>query len=258
MMQFQQLIFFLVLMDGTGAGNAELFNNTPVSKQWPIASYVEGRAGNTSGHSADQLDFVVVSPMDAILAKINVAMKSKLDAINGQLGFMLAAKDPMTINKSRGIVNFNTLSGISTLQIGRFEVRASNPSNPSVITISLSGNWVSLKIVGDALRHAIAIELQTPSFHSDDIIAHLDPKTGLIQKFDVFGVHANLGPTQVNIEIRMRFIRRIIEKKVNEKLQEKKGEIENQLGLKIQGVLAMILNGKTKEAVNKKLKEKAQ
>jgi len=254
MMQFQQLIF-LVLMKGTGAGNAESFNNATVSKQWPIASIDEGSAGNTVGHSADQLDFVDVSPNDAVLAKVNAAMKSKLDEINGQLGIMLRAKDPMTMNMSLGKVNFNNLLGISTLHIGAFEGRA---INGPVITFSLSGDWTSLKIVGDALMRPIAIELQKPSFYSDNITAHLDPKTGLIQKFDVFGVGANLGPTQVNIEIQMRDMRSIVERKVNEGLQGKKGEMENKLGLKIQDVLAMLLNGKTLEAVNKKIQQKAQ
>jgi len=68
----------------------------------------------------------------------------------------------------------------------------------------------------------------------------------------VLSVHANLGPTKVSADID------IIETKVNEKLQEKKGEIENKLGLKIQGVLAMLLNGMAKEALNKKLQQLAQ
>jgi len=255
MMQFQQTIFFLVLMDGTGAANAELFNNATVSKQWPIASSDKGSASNTVGHSADQLEFVDVSPNDAVLAKVNAAMKSKLDEINGKLGLMLKAKDPMTINASKGEVHFNNLFGISTIHIGAFEGRA---IDPPVIRFSLSGNWTSLKIVGDALTHPIAIELQKPIFHSDNITAHLDPNTGLIQKFDVSGVRANLGPTQVNIEIQMRYMRSIIERKVNEGLQGKKGEMENKLGLKIQDVLSMLLNGKTLEAVNKKIQQKAQ
>jgi len=248
-MQFQQLIFLVVLMDGTGTGNAELFTNTTVAKQWPTASYDEGSAGNTAGHSADQLNFVDVSPSDAVLAIMSAAMKSKLDDINGKLGFVLASKDPMTMNMSFGNANFNTLSGISTLQIGAFEVKA---ITPPVITCSLSGNWSSLKIVGDVLTHPIAIELQEPSVHSDEITAHLDPNTGLIQKIDVLSVHANWGPTKVSADID------IIETKVNEKLQEKKGEIENKLGLKIQGVLAMLLNGMAKEALNKKLQQLAQ
>jgi len=228
MMQFQQFIFLLVLMDGTGAGSAELFNNLTMSKQWPTASFDEGIAGNTSGHSADQLDFVAPPILQKMVDKVNALIKSKLDEINHKLQSKLKAKDPATINVQRKKVEFSMLWGISALNITAFEIKA---VEPRVMTFRMSGMWDKMKLDGRRKRVRFDVHLNSTSFDTDQITAHLN-STFAIQKFEVTEIHANLG-SQVKIgrpgrrKHRMirrlfRMIRKIIRRIVARHLHKKK------------------------------------
>jgi len=252
MMQFQQFIFLLVLMDGTGAGSAELFNNLTMSKQWPTASFDEGIAGNTSGHSADQLDFVADSPLQKIVDKVNAVIKSKLDELNHNLQSKLKAKDPATINVKRKMVEFNEIWGISTLHIKAFEIKA---IEPPVMTFRMSGMWDKMKLAGRRKRMRFAIDLKRTSFDADQITAHFD-STFAIQKFEVTEIHANLGASQVKIgrpgSQRFRNFRRWLGRIVTRKLHKKKHEIGDKLALKIKDILEKVLNG-MKGEINKKI-----
>lgn len=228
MMQFQQFIFLLVLMDGTGAGSAELFNNLTMSKQWPTASFDEGIAGNTSGHSADQLDFVARPILQKMVDKVNALIKSKLDEINHKLQSKLKAKDPATINVQRNKVEFSMLWGISALNITAFEIKA---VEPRVMTFRMSGMWDKMKLDGRRKRVRFDVHLNSTSFDTDQITAHLN-STFAIQKFEVTEIHANLG-SQVekrrpgSRKLRMirrlfRMIRKIIRRIVARHLHRKK------------------------------------
>jgi len=240
MMQFQQFIILLVLMDGTGAGNAELFNNTRVSKQWPIASFDEGSAGNTSGHSADLLDLLEVS--GNLIEKINEWIASKLDKINDGLVSLLKKKDPITINLKKGPVKIEQLENIKTCHIGALEVKKAIRGN--VITLGMSLECVDLKIVGTALKMSIAVKLQQPSFLFDPIVAHLNSSTWTMQNFDV-KVSVNMGPTEVESKSK------IVEKAVNKILQEKKHQIEEKLAQE----MAKVLNEKLTHMLNQEIQE---
>jgi len=244
MMQFQQFIILLVLMDGTGAGNAELFNNTRVSKQWPIASFDEGSAGNTSGHSANLLDLLEVS--GNLIEKINEWIASKLDKINAGLVSFLKKKDPMTINLKKGPVKFEQLENIKTCHIGALEVKKAIKGN--VITFGMSLECVDLKIVGTAFKKvSIAGKVQQPHFLFDPIVAHLSSSTWTIQNFDV-KVSMNMGPTEVEIAGGKS---KLAEKAVNKILQQKKNQIEEKLAQK----MAKVLNEKLTHMLNQEIQE---
>jgi len=251
MMQFQQFIILLVLMDGTGAGNAELFNNTRVSKQWPIASFDEGSAGNTSGHSADLLDLLEVS--GNLIEKINEWIASNLDKINAGLVSLLQKKDPMTINLKKGPVKFEQLENIKTCHIGALEVKKAIKGN--VITFGMSLECVDLKIVGTAFKKvSIAGKVQQPRFLFDPIVAHLDSSTGTIQNFDV-KVSVNMGPTEVEIAGVTRYLppgdkSKTFKKAVNKILQKKKNKMEKKLAQEIQDTMAKALDEKLKPFLN--------
>jgi len=243
MMQFQQFIILLVLMDGTGAGNAELFNNTRVSKQWPIASFDEGSAGNTSGHSADLLDLLEVS--GNLIEKINKWIASNLDEINAVLGSLLKKKDPMTINLKKGPVKFEQLENIKTCHIGALEVKKAIKGK---ITFGMSLECVDLKIVGTAFKKvSIAGKVQQPHFLFDPIVAHLSSSTWTIQNFDV-KVSMNMGPIEVEIAGEKS---KIVEKAVNKILQKRKHQIEEKLAQE----MAKVLNEKLTHMLNQEIQE---
>lgn len=194
---------------------------------------------------------------NTMMAKLYGALKSNLGMINMRLGAKLKDKDPMTLDVHKEGVEFNHFSGLSSLHLQSFEVKSMNL--PDVAFGVSADLGAPLKIDGAASAMEsplpISIELQQVSFKSDKIVAHLDPDSGLIQKFDVAGAELHFGSVHVSIQMKMKFIRDIIEKKVSAKLQEKHAEISEKIGGKINAALDKVLNEKMKDKLNKKIKE---
>lgn len=219
-----------------------------------------GATGEDAGHNkseSNQVKANVASGGSDIVAKVNGVLQSKLGEINDKLGTVLKAKDPMTLDMHHGKVEFNKLSGISALHLAEFKV---NGLKPPTVSLGLSANWgAPLKLVGAGSGMSgpvpISISMQQVSFHTDGITAQLDPNTGAIDKFNVTGVKLQIGKTQVDIQIRMRFIRQILDKKVNEMLEKKKDDIAGKIESKVEKALDKVLNGEMKKAINEKMQK---
>jgi len=207
-------------------------------------------------HCALQALQLTATRPDAMVAKINGVLSSKLGMLNSHMAGMLRAKDPMTLHMHKGKVYMKKLYGISSLHIRSLKVV--NVAPPKII-FSMSGSWKStLKISGYASgpmgKVPLSGGLQHVSFNVPHIVATLDKNTGDIKKFSVSGTHVGIGSMYAHVQVKSHFFARIINKKANEMLRSKKGKIAGKISGEANRELNKVLNTKFKGAINSKIK----